>query len=141
MSLVEFVHEHDASLGQQVIEPHVAVVRRQHLGKQPAALRVADPISVARRGFAKRVSLGEHGKLTPEEARRLARLELGNVARGDDPASARSKRKSIPTVKELGETYLSDTETRLKARTSSEYRRASQSATQPTGVRTSAGMM
>ena len=78
---------------------------------------------LGRRGFAKRVSLGEHGKLTPEEARRLARLELGNVARGDDPASARSRKKGIPTVRELGVTYLSDSDARLKSGTAAEYKR------------------
>jgi len=78
---------------------------------------------LGRRGFAKRVSLGEHGKLTPEEARKLARVELGNVARGEDPAAARTRRKGLPTVRELGKAYLSDIEGRLKDRTAAEYDR------------------
>ena len=78
---------------------------------------------LGRRGFAKRVSLGEHGKLTPEEARKLAKVQLGNVALGDDPATARDRKKGIPTVRELGKTYLSDTASRLKERTAAEYKR------------------
>jgi len=78
---------------------------------------------LGRRGFAKRVVLGAHGRLTPEEARQLARLQLANVARGEDPASERGRRKGIPTVEELGERYLSDTDARLKESTAAEYKR------------------
>ncbi len=78
---------------------------------------------LGRRGFAKRIVLGEHGILTPEEARRLARTELGKVAHGKDPAADRAARRAAATVMELGEAYLEDVAARRKEGTATEYRR------------------
>lgn len=78
---------------------------------------------LGRRGFAKRIVLGEHGKLTPDEARRLARRELGKVAHGGDPAADRSARRGAATMKELGSAYLDDVGARHKKSTAVEYKR------------------
>ncbi len=58
---------------------------------------------------SKRVTLGKHGILTPEEGRKLAKEELGKVARGTDIAQerkdARAKLKA-ETFRELSERHF-----------------------------------
>lgn len=54
----------------------------------------------------RRLTLGAHGVLTAQQARRLARAALGDLARGIDPAAARRAKAKAPTVKELGQRYL-----------------------------------
>jgi integrase len=76
---------------------------------------------LGRRAPPKRITLGAHGELTPEEARRLAKRELGKVAHGTDPAADRAARRAAPTVKELGTAYLDDVRVRHKPRTATEY--------------------
>jgi integrase len=49
----------------------------------------------------RRVSLGKHGALTPEEARQEAKRMLAQVAAGNDPASQRTARKQERTVKDI----------------------------------------
>ena len=39
----------------------------------------------------KRMTIGKHGALTPDEARKRAKEELGKVARGDDVAQAKKE--------------------------------------------------
>jgi integrase len=54
------------------------------------------------RGFpTRRVAIGRHGALTPEEARQRAKQVLAQVAHGDDPAAKRTARKKELTVKVL----------------------------------------
>lgn len=57
-------------------------------------------------GTSRRMTLGRHGVLTAEEARRLARLRLGDVAHGEDPAMERQADRRAPTVKELADDYM-----------------------------------
>ncbi|MBI0435432.1 site-specific integrase [Roseomonas sp. KE0001] len=57
-------------------------------------------------GGRKRMSLGVHGKLTTEEARRLAVITLGSVLQGEDPAEERATRRKTLTMRELCERYL-----------------------------------
>jgi integrase len=57
-------------------------------------------------GRSRRVTIGLHGALTAEEARREARALLGQVARGDDPAEERATRRGSITVAELCDAYL-----------------------------------
>jgi integrase len=53
------------------------------------------------RGFpTRRLSIGRHGALTPDEARQKAKQILAQVAHGEDPAAARTARKKEPTVKD-----------------------------------------
>ncbi|PWC30342.1 tyrosine-type recombinase/integrase [Teichococcus aestuarii] len=57
-------------------------------------------------GARRRMTLGPHGKLTTEDARKLALATLGSVLQGEDPAEERATRRSSLTVKELCERYL-----------------------------------
>ena len=60
-------------------------------------------------GSPKRVTLGKHGALTPDEARKLAKEQLGKVAGGTDVAQerkdARAKLKA-GTFRDLSESYF-----------------------------------
>jgi integrase len=78
---------------------------------------------LGRKSTTKRVTLGEHGALTPDEARRLARVQLGKVAHGQDPSSDRAAGRNAPTIKELGIEYLKDVRLRRKETTAYEYER------------------
>lgn len=91
------------------------------------------PAGLGRRGTARRVVLGRHGKLTPEEARRFAREELSGVLRGtSDPADDRATRKSAPTVSELWAEYMDASRSRLKPATLVEYQRMFERHVAPT---------
>ena len=54
----------------------------------------------------KRVVVGRVGRVTPDEARRLAQELLGRVAAGDDPAGERTEARSLPTLGEACEDYM-----------------------------------
>jgi integrase len=71
----------------------------------------------------RRISLGQYGALTVEQARRLAKEILGEVARGSDPAASRNRDKSAPTVAAHGADYLDDVRARRKPTTAREYAR------------------
>ncbi len=57
-------------------------------------------------GTRRRMSLGAHGKVTVDEARKLAIATLGDVIRGEDPAEERATRRGSITVAELCDRYL-----------------------------------
>lgn len=57
-------------------------------------------------GQRKRMSIGGFGKLTVEEARKQARITLGGVLKGDDPALERKTRRTSLTVSELCDQYF-----------------------------------
>jgi integrase len=61
-------------------------------------------------GRSRRFTIGGHGIWTPELARREAKVQLGRVARGDDPAEERQLDHQAMTVKELCQLYLTDLE-------------------------------
>ena len=44
---------------------------------------------------SRRIKLGEHGRLTPDEARSLAKEVLGAVASGKDPIAERRARQPV----------------------------------------------
>ncbi len=54
----------------------------------------------------RRITIGRHGKITTEEARRLAIVTFGSAVKGDDPASRRDELRKSITVKQLCEQYL-----------------------------------
>ena len=62
------------------------------------------------RGTAqKRMTIGKHGALTPDEARKRAKDELGKVARGDDVAQAKKEAReklTSETLLDIIERYL-----------------------------------
>ena len=72
----------------------------------------------------RRVTIGRHGALTPDQARKEAARLSGAVAHGADPAAARSAEKAAPTVTALTEQFLAEhVATKTKPRTAAEYRR------------------
>lgn len=58
----------------------------------------------------RRLTLGIHGALTPEMARREAKIHLGDIAKGGDPAEEKKTNRSGMTVRELCERYMEDAE-------------------------------
>ena len=74
---------------------------------------------------AKRVTVGRHGVITPEEARRRAALIVARIKAGEDPVPEpiAVKLADGPTVGELAERYLEKhVAVRCKPRTESMYR-------------------
>lgn len=59
-------------------------------------------------GRSRRYTIGFHGVWTPELARKEAKIQLGRVAQGDNPAEERHLDHKAVTVKELCELYLKD---------------------------------
>ena len=59
-------------------------------------------------GRSRRVTLGRHGVLTLDQARRAARKLLGEVAANEDPAGERRKVRGEPTMADLAEFKNSD---------------------------------
>jgi integrase len=71
----------------------------------------------------RRVTLGPVGRLTPDEARRLAKAMLGSVAHGLDPAALKAAERRAATLKELADLFLSEhVEAKRKPATASHYR-------------------
>jgi integrase len=80
----------------------------------------------------KRVTIGRHGALTPEQARREAARLSGAIAHGGDPAAVRAAEKAAPTVTGLAERFLAEhVATKTKDRTKIEYRRLIESVIVP----------
>lgn len=73
---------------------------------------------------SRRVTFGIHGTLTTEEARQQARVNLGHVAFGDDPAAERDKSRTALSVDSV---FLKFEESHLamhvKPETAKDYRR------------------
>jgi integrase len=77
-----------------------------------------------RKGRTRRVTIGVHGRITPDQARQEAKRLLGLVATGVDPAEQRQQDKGQPTVETLLELFLSQhVATKLKDNTAASYRR------------------
>lgn len=57
-------------------------------------------------GRSRRYAIGLHGVWTPETARKEARVQLGKVAHGENPAEERQLDRNAMTVKELAEQYI-----------------------------------
>jgi integrase len=61
-------------------------------------------------GRSRRLTLGKYGVLTAEEARKEAKLALGAVVRGSDPAENRKLARGAMTIDELCKEYLDKAE-------------------------------
>lgn len=59
-------------------------------------------------GRTRRKTLGKHGVVTADEARKDAKVVQAEVARGTDPSAERKARLRSPTIKELGERFLKE---------------------------------
>lgn len=57
-------------------------------------------------GRVRRMSLGRYGPLTVEHARDLAKVKIGEIAKGTDPADDRQTRRKSATFGELEQLYL-----------------------------------
>jgi len=60
------------------------------------------------KGRTRRLALGRHGVLTPEQARRRAVELLSDVRRGADPSAERNAARNAPSVTELCGRYFAD---------------------------------
>ena len=56
----------------------------------------------------RRITIGQHGPLTAEEARTRAKQLLGDVARGGDPSAEKRAKMTAPTVAGLCERFLEE---------------------------------
>lgn len=75
-------------------------------------------------GRTKRVSLGVHGAITPDEARDLARRTLGDVSRGEDPSGQKQRERRAPNVSALCDRFIDEyVPVRCKPSTQREYKR------------------
>ena len=76
-------------------------------------------------GKSKRVTIGRHGVLTAEQARRKAAMLISGIKAGQEPVLAASPRANGPTLAELGERYLREhVAVRCKPTTAAAYRHA-----------------
>jgi integrase len=61
-----------------------------------------------RKAAVKKLTIGAVGRVTPDEARTLAKKALGSVAQGHDPAAEKSEASKSMTVQELAAAFMSD---------------------------------
>lgn len=59
-------------------------------------------------GRSRRYTIGPHGVWTPETARQEAKVQIGRVAKGENPAEERMLDQKSMTVRALCESYLKD---------------------------------
>jgi len=59
-------------------------------------------------GRSRRRSIGQHGALTADQARTEAKILLGEIARGGNPAEDRHKENRAPTIRSLCDRFLED---------------------------------
>jgi hypothetical protein len=72
----------------------------------------------------KRVTIGQHGALAPEQAREKARALSGTLTSGGDPAAVVAAEKRAPNVADLAQRFLDEhVATKTKPSTGVEYRR------------------
>ena len=75
-------------------------------------------------GRSHRMALGEHGRLTPKEARKAAKKALGAVEEGKDPLGERKAARGVRTFKDVADEYMRlHVQAKRKARTAVEYGR------------------
>jgi len=73
-------------------------------------------------GRTRRATLGEHGRLTPDEARSEAKKLLGDVEKGADPIAQRKAARAVRTFKEVAEDFVAlHVAAKRKGRTKAEY--------------------
>lgn len=76
-------------------------------------------------GKTRRISLGRHGKLTADQARKLAKREIGRLAHGIDPSAEKAKaRERGITLRAAFDNYLEGKSGGLKPLTVRDYKKA-----------------
>ena len=76
-----------------------------------------------RGGKTRRITIGPHGKLTAEQARKFAKEQLGKVAAGIDPAQERDDARKQISLGDAIEKFLTEhVDQKLKPRTAEGYR-------------------
>jgi integrase len=77
-----------------------------------------------RKGRTRRVTIGQHGQITPTFARDEAKRLLGTIATGRDPAAERDKAKADKSVAAVFDQFLDEhVRPKLKASTAEGYQR------------------
>lgn len=59
-------------------------------------------------GRSRKLTLGTYGALTVDQARRMARQKLGEVAQGADPVEVKARGRMDPTLAEFAERYMAE---------------------------------
>ncbi|GHB33244.1 integrase [Pseudovibrio japonicus] len=78
-----------------------------------------------RAGRTRRYTIGRHGKITPDAARKEAKRLLGEALSGNDPSTRKDEKRGAKSLYELIETFLEEhAEAKLKPVTALEYRRS-----------------
>ena len=76
-------------------------------------------------GRSRRVTIGDHGRLTAEQARSQAKVLLGQVEQGADPIEERRKARAVRTFREVAEDFMRlHVAAKRKGNTDEAYRRA-----------------
>ena len=76
-----------------------------------------------RKGRTRRVTIGQHGELTPTAARGEAKRLLGEIAAGRDPGAERDKAKADKTLGIVFDQFMTEHAKKLKTATVEEYQR------------------
>ncbi|MGH7442306.1 MAG: tyrosine-type recombinase/integrase, partial [bacterium] len=81
-------------------------------------------IQYRKSGKSHRMKIGEHGRLTPDQARSEAKKLLGAIESGKDPLAERIAERGAKTFGQLAQEFFTfHAEPKRKPRTSEEYRR------------------
>ena len=73
-------------------------------------------------GRSRRIAIGEHGRLTPDEARSEAKKLLGAVETGADPIEQRQAARGVRTFREIADEFMrKHVASKRKDRTRYEY--------------------
>jgi hypothetical protein len=75
-------------------------------------------------GRSRRTTIGDHGRLTPQEARSEAKKILGAVEQGVDPIEQRRAARGVRTLRDVADEFMQlHVAAKRKARTYEEYER------------------
>ena len=78
------------------------------------------------------MTIGRHGALTPDEARKRARRLLATVGDGVDPAGERARARQAPTMVQLCDRYFAEhVDEHNRASTAKEFRRLAEKRIKP----------